>query len=589
MEIRFEDGDQAECFLKQVAAQSYGSKAREGVKGGLGSIGMFNGKPAKFNTHWWERAGKATDEMIRRSNQLRESLGAAAKAIYDEGLFDDFRLRRINEALGLDESGSAEGNKTLLSRQVVAQVLDKIDEMRNKPMFQPEKNLSFFDGVKPRAMSSKGIDMTYAAVKGRMDDNKGLRYWIGKGLGIELNEEEKSCLIACIERDLDRRRARGLPVPDNDAILARLTDHTHPALMATLLRFQRNSEAFREKHPDMKRLDDMALAAVYLSGAPEEQVEDRLDLMTLLADTKNSELLQDQVFTMALVSEKLPEMRRLQPSGPLTLSTVWKACFGKRVPRALAKASGETVASGFLNELTSLIKQKRRKAKGPIVESLRKDADAEIISLLCVKASTYCQVGLSFTAAVDKAISELYPEEKWSFVPSRDMVADSPLYNVEDAQAHTDGDICNQLIGDLPRQNMTVTFRREQDSSTKTLFINGPLMEMSPEKIGSSAKGLMDAVADLVGNSPDRAAQRKVTLFGLCQPGLSPMLYFLGVGHEHDDVDIEVVERFDGSISISYSTKADAPTRMVFGYDVEMDGSNRRAGEFVCEPNRQVQ
>jgi len=132
--------DQALTFLDEVASQCHGSGMFEGRSGGFGRIGMIDGKPVKFNTHWKERlfGEKATAEMRDSCNQLRKSLYDVAKFV---GL-DFATLQRLCKGLGMkverNEQVLSDGtmfqlgvnmeivDKGLLDRKVVAKFVNEL-------------------------------------------------------------------------------------------------------------------------------------------------------------------------------------------------------------------------------------------------------------------------------------------------------------------------------------------------------------------------------------------------------------------------------------------------------------------------------
>jgi len=528
--------------------------------------------------------------MIKSSNQLRESLAAAACTISEGGNCDGGYLKDVRTLLGLAANGSAAENKTLLSRQVVAKVLHTIDAMRNDHIDDPRNRESVFAEAKSGAASSKGVTTTFAA-----QFTAQIRTSVGElfkaGAKVTLNQDEQKCLVSCLERDMQRRRAGGLPTPSFDDIIARLKDRSHPALTATLLRFKRDSSAFLDDPGINTPIRKMQRANVFLSGAPKGQVEDRLDLMTLLldADASDKDLDWRAGNTMALVSEKLPMMRRLQPKGPLTLDTVWKACFGKSVPQGLAKAPAADIARALDVELKQFAEGQLAKIKKDIDPGFKGISGDDALGLTAPGLA----IGMSLSFAIRNGVRDKRFNDRLSFDPSKDLVANESLYNVENALANSEEAILQQLCGDLRRQDLNVTIEREGGASTrkddpsKTISIKGWTEDgrnKTEEEVRPDASKLMEAVDKLVGTSSDRVAQGKVLKLACCQAGLLILRTF-GIG-EHADANIHIVQRSDGSVRIDFSTMDGAPVKVAYGYDVQTDGSNIRTGSLVVEPQR---
>lgn len=229
------NAQQAADFLKAVAAQSYGSGLLEKTSGGAGSIGMIGGKPVKFNTHWKERGGKVSPEMLKSSNELREALGNAARTVGIKGA----QLIGIYKLLGLGGDGKIGGtNKDLLSRKTVAKALAEIDRQRN---------VSSFDGVQARG--SKGVRTTFSARYLAVASEK---------LGVELNAEQVKQMERCISGGKTVFLAK-----DHTTQCMFLLRHLSGERLGADASDAKESAAFLERLPVSKRLNGllMVLAA----------------------------------------------------------------------------------------------------------------------------------------------------------------------------------------------------------------------------------------------------------------------------------------------------------------------------------------
>ncbi len=163
--------------LSEIANMAYGSGDSEGIAGGAGNIGLINGRVVKFNTHFKERIGFATNDMRTSCNELRTRLVDIARELLDmdsKGAPIAKRMmyserekvfKSICKDLGMSADGTEFKTKSLLDRTVVASVLSKLSSTSGSlEVWHAAGRLDIDD-----RLSSEGVDMHFEAVKARVD------------------------------------------------------------------------------------------------------------------------------------------------------------------------------------------------------------------------------------------------------------------------------------------------------------------------------------------------------------------------------------------------------------------------------------
>lgn len=156
----------AQAALDQIAKMAYGSKTDEGISGGLGNIGIIDGKVAKFNTHWTERLGFTTPAMrascdalrLRLSNIATELLALPPNADETVQASRQQALEDIRKSLGLDPSGQHVVSTRLLDRKIVAAVVTKLADAGAHNAWQGQSQDEL------HALSSRGVTTSFNAV-----------------------------------------------------------------------------------------------------------------------------------------------------------------------------------------------------------------------------------------------------------------------------------------------------------------------------------------------------------------------------------------------------------------------------------------
>ena len=577
--------------LSQIAKMAYGSGSSERTSGGKGNIGLLNGRVVKFNTHWSERLGKSSEEMRTCCNDLRRRLSEIATAMLANGNDASTRaLAAVRRELGMDADGNQVATRKLLDRSAVATVMNVI---RDATGFDAWGELRAGDA---QSLSSRGIDTTFVRVAGdvRLSDSvlqhvrdaaEAIARPADGKPGVVLGERATKFLATLVERDLrDPGRREDLDLAE---VARGIRDFTSPHLIVTLQAFNLNSEVLTRARPSLKVGEQ---AAPFLAGSPRSQRDDRADVaLSLFADSSPDNSGPDSSFALALVSEKMPEMRRLQPKGRLTGATVWKACFGEDVPNGVADGYGSRAFSdAFFKRLFRLGNELLARCGG--LRQFPKLTFAQMSGLFLPQVFT----GMTFTASI-----RLCAEDS-TFTPDagRDFVAAPPLYPVEDALVKTDDDIRQQLAMDFYRDTPTICLDDDDDTQIFNFAAaysdahqdGGPRAEGQPaptpqERFRENVNEFVAAFDARYGGQMTEA-QRKVLLLGLTQAGLAPFAAIESLEmRAHTKLEIDIRREDDGAFVISYATDRDRTDELDvrYGYRVEPDGTNARVDEFVYD------
>ncbi len=575
-----------EATLSQIAKLAYGSGATEKTSGGKGNLGILDGRVVKFNTHWRERGGRASEAMRASCDALRLKLSEIATALLaarpGADAATNARLARalanVRAKLGLNPDGAAVATTNLLDRKAVASVLNAI---RRATGFDAWGELRAGD---PAAFSSRTVSTAFERVRlgvcldTAVRDAAAALAHPADGLpGATLGAEATEFLVGVVRRDIAEKRAAGKPLPTLDEVVQGIRDFTSPCLNVTLQVFNLDAISLRHRRPTLER---MASASPYLSGSPAAQRADRADVaVSFLSDMAPDNRGFEMTVVMSLVAEKIPEMRRLQPEGRLTGATVWQACFGEEAPEAVARQWGTSgYFEAFLDRLDKIVTPLCRRYGSPEVS---RDLDVHTIdSIISPLAGT----GMAFTPMMRQALK--VPGFVQDF--ARDYVATPPLYAVADAESKTDDDLREQLEKDISRQCPVFTFRdgNRQEVVDFRRFL-GDVAGANDAVAGFMAQadaffraGERDAEGRPTGITP---IQRKVMFLGLTQAALLPFIALMGVGGEHEQAQFEV-SRDGDAIVITYGTMPECPIEARYSYRIEPDGSNVRTGEFFSRP-----
>ena len=572
-----------EATLARVARLAYGSGWTEKTSGGNGNIGLLDGRVVKFNTHWGERRGEVSEAMRASCNALRTRLSDIATSLLaaheDADAAINAKLARalakVRATLGMAPDGESVATTRLLDRKAVAKVLNTIQEATG---FDVWGDLREGD---PAVLSSQGVDTTFERVRSGFDFASVVRDAVAAvarpadGLwGAKLSAEATNFLVGLIRRDVEARQAEGRRVPTLDEIVGGIRDFTSPYLNVTLQVFNLDAVGLRHYR---RTLDRMCFGSPYLSGSPAAQRDDRADVaVSFLGDMDPNNRGYTMSNIMALVSERLPEMRHLQPQGRLTGETVWRACFNEE-PSAEVAAGWGTPAylTAFVERLDEII--------APFCRRYGTDEVSRIMDVHTIDGFTapIAANGMAFTPMLHQAMK--VP----GFVPdiNHDYVANPPFYVAADAAVKTDAELKLQLELDVVRQYPLINFR-DGDRGGVADFrpFNGDVAGAKAAVPGLMAQ--VDACFRTGAKAGDglpagiTPVQRNLLLLGLSQPAFAPFMALVGVGGEHTQAQVDI--RRDGdAIVISYSTMPDCPIEAHYSYRIEADGSNRRVGEFV--------
>ncbi len=568
-----------EAALAQIAKLAYGSGASERTAGGKGNIGLLDGRVVKFNTHFRERGGKPSAEMRASCDALRTKLSEIATAMLaaapNASPKAQDRLEKtlasVRRALGMDADGNQVETQKLLDRAVVAKVMNAI---RDATGFDVWQELRAGDA---QALSSKGLDTTFARVADDLTVSDAVKQHVRDAAeaiahpadgrpGVVLGEEATKFLADLIERDLrdpERRAATDL------ADVARgIRDFSSPYLIVTLQAFNLSSAVLSHAYQGVRHADQMSATLV---GSPRGQRADRADVA--LGFLRHEDDLSYVSFALALVAEKLPKMRRLQPQGRLTGATVWKACFGESVPKAAGALGSRPFVNAFVARMDRLTVALTAKHGPEGVKGEGRTIDQLLVKYPLVGAGLFN--GASYTAAIRKGVGDP------AFVPdvTRDYVAAPPLYTAQDALVKTDEDLEKALLKDFKRNFPVITLGSGMAEETVDFrpFVG---QNLGDEGHLRNIRALVDKVHRVFG---DRITpvQRNLLLIGLTQAGFVPFTALVGIGGEHMQAAVDVHCEDDGAITLTYETLPDNRIEARYSYRIEPDGTNCRVGDFV--------
>ena len=582
--------------LSQIAKLAYGSGRFEKTSGGKGNIGLLDGRAVKFNTHFRERGGTTTEGMLLSCNELRRRLSEIATAMLsaEEGVDPAAQQRRnaaledVRRRLGMDADGVNVTSTRLLDRAVVASVINVI---RDAMGFDAWRGIG---GAGAKALSSKGVDTTFVSVTRDVRLTDDVRRQVREAVaaianpadgrpGVVLNEEATKFLADLVERDLrDPNRRAAL---DLDEVARGIREFTSPHLAVTLQAFNLCSNVLATARLEL-RADEQA--GVFLSGSPAGQRADRADVaVSLFADASPDYHGADSCLAMALVSEKMPEMRRIQPDGRLTGATVWMACFGERVPRGAAGGLwSQEFSDAFFKRLRRLGDDVLAKSGGLRMFPGMKFSKEP--GLFLQRASA----GMGFTAAIRLTAQD----PAYRLDAERDFVAAPPLYAVQDALVKVDEDLVEQIGKDFYRDTPVVRLHDGQD--VETFDFDAILADAQrqtrdvPEARRSiEARRMLDGkVGELVASLDARfggrmtGVQRKLLLIGLMQAALMPFAPLAQIKDSaHTKMTMDVRREEDGTFVIGYATDRERQDELDVRYEyrIKPDGTNRRGDEFA--------
>ena len=579
-----------EATLAQIAKLAYGSGRTEKESGGSGNIGILDGRVVKFNTHWGERRGATSDAMRESCNALRTRLSEIATSLL--AARDDadaatnaklaLALAKVRAKLGMAPDGAAVATTRLLDRKAVASVLNTIQEATGFDAWEPLRE----EGA--AAFSSRNVNTSFERVRLETNLAVEVRNAVAEiahpadgKQGATLNEEATDFLIGLIRRDIEARRADGKRVPTLDGILGGIRDFTSPYLNVTLQIFNLDAVCLRT---DRKVFEQMCFGAPYLAGSANGQRADRADVaVSLLGDFAPNDKGYAMSLAMALVSEKMPEMRRIQPQGRLTGATVWRACFGEEPPANVVRGWGtRAYLAAFTDRLDQIVTSLCERYGNDV----SRDMDIDSIDSL---TGAIAANGMAFTPMLHQALK--VPGFTVDF--DRDYVAGPPLYALADLENKTDADLESQLEDDIIRQYPLITFQdgdRREEIDFRPFNGNVAGAQAAVPGLMAQASAFFRAGERAFNGLPAGITpiQRKVMFIGLSQAAFVPFMALLGVGGEHAQARIDI--RRDGTaLVMTYSTMEDSPIEVRYSYRIEADGSNRRVGEFFSRLRQRPQ
>ena len=570
-------GNQA--ALAQIARLAYGSGSSEGISGGKGNIGILDGRVVKFNTHWRERGGKPSAEMRTSCNELRTKLSEIATAMLAAAPNASPRTRErfektlasVRRELGMNADGNQVETQNLLDRKTVAKVMNAIRDTTGFDVWQELRNGD------TKSLSSEGVvtkfgnvqygvyisDLVQHHVQGAVD---AIAHPADGRPGVVLDDRAKAFLMELIERDLRDPEQREVT---NMADVARdIRNFTSPYLIVTLQTFNLSSAVLSRTYMSVGRAEQMAASLI---GSPRGQRTDRADVA--LTFLKNNADLAYTSFAMALVAEKMPKMRQIQPNGRLTAATVWKACFGESIPKSAGVLNSKSFVDAFLARLDRLTVDLTAKHGTGAIKGVGLTIDRMLVKYPLVGSGLFN--GASFTSVIRRSVGD--PK----FVPdaARDYVSARPLYTAEDALVKTEQDLENLLVSDFKRNFPVITMSAGMAEGTAD-FRSLEGQGLSDDAFRPNVRTFVSQVDRVFGNQIT-PVQRNLLLIGLSQVGLVPFTALVGIGGEHSQAHIDIHREDDGAITLTYSSLPDSPVEAHYSYRIEPDGKNFRVGDFV--------
>ena len=568
--------------LSQIAKLAYGSGALEKTSGGKGNIGLIDGRVVKFNTHWRERGGVPSQAMRADCDALRTKLSeiatsmlsASPEATPQERATFQKALADVRKLLGMAEDGGQIATTKLLDRKVVAKVINTIDKATG---FDAWEGLRAGDAA--RAFSSRGVDTTFGSVRSGFDlasiardAAASLKHPADGKPGVTLNEKAMTFLTDLIDRDVAAREAAGLPVPTHDELDMGIRNFTSPYLIYTVQTFNLSGPALINAHESLSKAEQ---SIVFLSGAPKEQCADRVDVAVSLLAEANDDNRFLSGFAMSLVSEKMSEMRQLQPQGRLTGATVWKACFGEPAPEKAGAFGSRTFSDAFFARLG-------QQATATAVRYGGEEYEGQPLMFFAALAGTSLFNGMSFTASMRNAVDDK------TFVPdvNRDYVAAPTLYTVHDAMIKTDEDRMKGICLDFAR-NFPVVKTRNGETQATSDFRQFAGTGINDRTIRPHVKAFLDQMDGVFGKDISKE-QRAVVQMGLTQAGFATFMALLGVGGEHSAAQVSITrDEKDDSIVMTFESMPNSKVEARYSFRIEKDGTNYRVGDLVCRKNPQ--
>ena len=580
--------------LTQIAKMAYGSGSSEKTSGGKGNIGICRDHAVKFNTHWYERLGASSSvkhsEMKRSCDALRTRLSGIATAMLSaradadpaaRAKLDD-ALANVRRQLGMDAAGANVAATGLLERKVVASVINVIRDATGFDAWQGLRD------VDENALSSKGKVTKFGQAEWSAFIAEEVQHHVQLALddiahpadgkpGVVLNEKAKAFLMELIERDVHFRGGNLRDIGNE------IRDFTSPYLAVTLQAFNLCPDVLVAARPSLKEgVDTMG----FLSGSPRKERADRADVvLSLFADASPGDRAMGSNLAMALVSEKMPEMRRIQPDGRLTGATVWKACFGESAPEGVAgKFGSRTFSDAFFRRLYRLGDDLLAGYGG------NKQSPGTSLSGEPAFFNVPASAGMGFTASI--RLMALDP--KFRPNAARDFVAAPPLYSVADVRVMTEDNVRHQLKKDFPRCIPTVRLHDGPDVAETFNFADAledarrqtqglPDPGRSAEAKARFAGKVDEFVTALDARYGGRMTeiQRKVLLLGLAQCAFIPMIPLRDATHKKIAMDVRRED--DGAFVVSYTTDRSRTDEfdVRYSYRIEPDGTNCRGNDFA--------
>ncbi len=602
----------AQQKLTEIAKMVYGSGKSEGTSGGKGNIGMLNGRVVKFNTHWTERRGRTTNEMLESCNDLRRALNEIARALLPladgpQPLFNNNSIiiearNKICDELGLTHDGETIETTRLLDRKTVARVIDEL----SRAAARTGRQLTPWDGATQAAdsLSSKNIDTHFSVVREHASSDKmvdDVLHDLTRSLPprptFSLTPQEANFMKTLVWRERSALLAAGKPLPSSDEFKMSVITGKSPAFVATMFTFDHCTEDLAHlcddpAHKTSDLVFNNRLLCAYFSGAPEAERLDRAELfMTACNTPSNTGRFMSGSISVLRMCEKLPEMRRLQPEGRLTCETIWKACFNETLPKELRGTEG---TSAFAEEMRHRTDQLAIDMIYQLVPDLEDDDEEilfETVRGQIAVASINLQLGITLEAFVKSGLQRINNKTDrplvldWDYIfnPSTDKVARGFLYQPDSAANESDETLRRTLREDFQRKR-TIVRLVSDPQSPETVIDSGSFESQSDSECEARITDFMQNVDQFLGNVS--RAQRNVLMFGFCQASMIPLEAMLYNDSTRSAIiiSLERDSQDPSRIIISYQTADTAPVNVRYAFAVNANGSNIEIGEMSAEP-----
>lgn len=506
------DAISAKNQMNEIARMAYGSGIFEGTSGGKGNIGLITGadgqaRAIKFNTHFYERGGAATEDQIKSSNALRAQLLTIAESL-NSGVMADLRAK-----LGLKDGEDATSCKTLLTRQVVASALKMIDKnaMSDAMKDVNASSLKSLGGTKfeeARMHTDYGISSTTLKKCGMSaaDFEEAINMVASNA---KLSNEKKqlvgrmtaSYMTAIAEEgrtgQLDASGKQKTTLPSKSEIKSQIANGTFTGTYMGLIKADKvsaRSPAFRSAE---KLLGSGAMAV--MNGLSDDECVDAAYLLGKIGTGPRSSMPGDnQVSGFALKSlmenrESLMAMHRKE--GNLSVGTIWKEIAGKEMPEGknnTATDFSRAVQQKFFDKLVNVEKNPKAIEKwgsGENADYSQFEAQGLMVIMLAVE-----NFGVPLDQATKLALGQEVKDIKVCLGSSA-YETSSTYFKTEPAEK-----LLDQIYSDMCRARGNSPFHVSDGKTTISIIHT---KEQSSEMAKTQAEDLFKSLSKLIGGGDE--------------------------------------------------------------------------------------